>query len=118
MQKFLELGHAVIRAEGRSQEVFERFWQKKKIERRIVLSTSHFMSIPFIISTGDLVATVPLAIGTSFVKLANVKLMKPPIDIPTFDLKIYWHRKYHQDAKNQWLRSVVAESFQNDIRWS
>ncbi len=118
MQQFLDLGHAVIRSEGRSQEVFERYLVKKKIERRVVLSTPHFMSIPFIISTTDLVATVPLAVGTSFAQFADVKLMQPPIAIPKFDLKQHWHRKYHEDARSKWLRSVVAELFYNDARWS
>jgi DNA-binding transcriptional LysR family regulator len=118
MQDFLSLGHAVIRSEGRGQEVFERFLDDRKIERRVMLSTPHFMSIPFIISTSDLVATVPLAVGTSFAKFSDVKLVNPPLEIPTFDLKQHWHRKYHQDAKNMWLRSVVANLFYNDKRWA
>ncbi|WP_394777745.1 LysR family transcriptional regulator [Undibacterium sp.] len=117
MRQFLDLGHAVIRSEGRSQEVFERYLIRKKIERSVVLSTPHFMSIPFIISTSDLVATVPLAVGTSFAKFADVRLLKPPVDIPKFDLKQHWHRKYHEDARNKWLRSVVAELYHNDARW-
>ncbi|RJF96475.1 LysR family transcriptional regulator [Noviherbaspirillum cavernae] len=117
MQQFLNLGHAVIRAEGRSQEVFERYLEKKKIERRVVLSTPHFMSIPFIIGTSDLVATVPYAVGISFAEFAGIKLVKPPLEIPRFDLKQHWHRKYHEDAKNRWLRSIVADLFHNDARW-
>lgn len=117
LQQFLELGHAVIKAEGRSQEVFERFLEAKNIHRRIVLSTPHFMSIPFIIATSDLVVTVPMAVGTSFAKFANIKLMKPPFDIPSFDLRQHWHRKYLQDPRNIWLRSLVADLFSNDIRW-
>jgi hypothetical protein len=75
------------------------------------------MSIPFIISTSDLVATVPMAVGASFAQFARIKLMEPPLEIPTFDLKQHWHRKFHQDAKNAWLRSVVADLFHNDGRW-
>lgn len=30
-EQFMQLGHAVVRAEGRSQEVFERFLAKQKI---------------------------------------------------------------------------------------
>ncbi|RJF95916.1 LysR family transcriptional regulator [Noviherbaspirillum saxi] len=117
MPQFLELGHAVIKAEGRSQEVFERFLEAKNLRRRIVLSTPHFMTIPFIVATTDLVVTVPLAVGTSFASFANIKLMKPPIAIPSFDLRQHWHRKYHQDPRNIWLRNLVAELFSNDPRW-
>lgn len=63
MEDFLKMGHAVIRAEGRSQEIFEQLLAKHRIERRVVLSTPHFMSIPFIIAATDLLVTVPRAVG-------------------------------------------------------
>jgi hypothetical protein len=97
--------------------VFERFLNEKKIERSIILSTPHFMSIPFIISTSDLVATVPLAVGTSFSRFADVKLMRPPLEIPAFDLKQHWHRKFNQDAKNIWVSAIVADLLYDNRRW-
>lgn len=116
-RQFLELGHAVVKADGSSQEVLERFLEANDIRRRVVLSTPHFMSIPFIVASSDLVVTVPLAVATSFAKLANIKLMKPPFDIPAVELRQHWHRKVHQDPRNIWLRNLVAELFGNDMRW-
>ena len=111
MDDFLNAGHAVIRAEGRSQEVFEQLLARHKIERRVVLSTPHFMSIPFIIAATDLVVTVPYAVGESFSRMSGIRLIQPPLDIPKFDLKQHWHRKYHKDDANMWIRSVVAGLF-------
>ncbi|MGK5077288.1 LysR family transcriptional regulator [Janthinobacterium sp. HLX7-2] len=114
MEQFLEMGHAVIKAEGRSQELFEQFLLRQRIERRVVLSTPHFMSIPFLIAASDLVATVPRAVGESFAQFAAIRLVEPPLEIPRFDLKQHWHRKYAKDGSNAWLRSVVAELFGGD----
>ena len=118
LAQFLALGHAVIKAEGRSQEIFERFLEKENIQRRVVLSTPHFMTIPFIIATTDLVVTVPLAVGTTFASVANIRLVDPPLAIPTFDLKQHWHRKRNDDARHQWLRAMVTDLFSDDSRWS
>ncbi|MBV8628096.1 MAG: LysR family transcriptional regulator, partial [Paraburkholderia sp.] len=63
LEQFVNSGHAVVRAEGRSQEVLEKFLEKKRIRRRAVLETPHFMSLPFILARTDLIATVPHAIG-------------------------------------------------------
>jgi DNA-binding transcriptional LysR family regulator len=117
LDQFLKLGHAVVKAEGRSQEVFERYLEKNNIRRRVVLSTPHFMSIPFIVATSDLVVTVPLAVGTSFAGFSDVRLVQPPLKIPSFDLKQHWHRRFHDDPRHQWLRGVVAELFEQDERW-
>lgn len=111
MADFLRIGHAVIRAEGRSQEIFEQLLAKHKIERRVVLSTPHFMSIPFIIASTDLLVTVPYAVGESFARIASIRLIQPPLEIPQFDLKQYWHRKFHKDEPNVWIRTVVAKLF-------
>jgi DNA-binding transcriptional LysR family regulator len=111
MEEFLRMGHAVIRAEGRSQEIFDQLLSKHRIERRIVLSTPHFMSIPFIIATTDLLVTVPYAVGESYAKIANIRLIEPPLDIPKFDLKQHWHRKFSKDEANMWIRSVLVKLF-------
>jgi DNA-binding transcriptional LysR family regulator len=37
LQQFLDLGHAVVRAESRGQERFENFLVRKKIQRRVVV---------------------------------------------------------------------------------
>jgi DNA-binding transcriptional LysR family regulator len=108
---FLSLEHAVVQAEGRSQEVFEQYLRKHRIERRVVLNVPHFMSIPLVIAKSDLIATVPLAVGTSFAKFTPLKLVKPPFELPRFDLKQHWHRRFHKDARNVWLRSVIASLF-------
>jgi DNA-binding transcriptional LysR family regulator len=111
LAQFLQMGHAVVRAEGRSQEVFEQLLTRKKIVRRVVLTTQHFMSIPFVIASSDLVVTVPRAVGESFARFADIRLLEPPLEIPPFDLKQHWHRKYHKDGAHAWLRAIVAEIF-------
>lgn len=112
LEQFLALGHVVVRAEGRSQEVFERVLERQRIRRRIVLRTPHFMSIPMIVARSDLIATVPHALGVHLRQPGSgVKIVEPPLAIPGFDLKQHWHRKYHHEAKIIWLRGLVSELF-------
>jgi DNA-binding transcriptional LysR family regulator len=115
LKQFLSLEHAVVYGTGRSYEIFERFLQRKKITRRVVLQTPHFMSIPTIIAQSDLIVTVPHAVG-AFVTNAhmNIRIAKPPLRIPPIDLKQHWHRKFHDDAKVKWLRGLVATLFTDE----
>ena len=111
MEDFLRVGHAVISAEGRSQEIFEQLLARHGVKRRVVLSTPHFMSIPFIIASTDLLVTVPYAVGESFARIASIRLIQPPLEIPRFDIKQHWHRRYHKDPANVWARSVLSSLF-------
>ena len=116
LAQFMELNHAVVLAEGRSQEIFERFLEKKRIRRNIKLWTQHFMSIPTVIARSDLVVTVPHALGMYFERSgANIKMVKPPFNVPDIELKQHWHRKYHNDPKIIWLREVVASHFNDAV---
>jgi DNA-binding transcriptional LysR family regulator len=113
LKVFLEIEHAVVHAAGRSQEMFEKLLERKRIRRRIALHTPHFLSIPIIVSRSDLMATVPHALARYFARLApqQFAVAIPPFDVADFDVKQHWHRKFHHDARNQWLRQRVAELF-------
>ncbi len=116
LPQFLHLQHAVVYGAGRSYEIFERFLKAKKIHRRVVLQTPHFMSIPSIISRSDLIVTVPHAVGV-FVQDAhmNIRIVQPPMRTPKIDLKLHWHRNFQRDPKNKWLRELVAGLFTDEL---
>ena len=115
LDAFLAAEHAVVHAGGRSQEIFERFLERKRLRRRIVLLTPHFLSLPMIIARSDLITTVPHALALHFVRLSgDLAIAQPPFAIAGFDLKQHWHRKYHHDARSRWLRQQVAELFNDE----
>jgi len=115
MAQFLGLEHAVVYGAGRTYEMFERHLRARKIHRRVVLETPHFLSIPSIISRSDLVVTVPHAVG-AFVKDVhmNIRIAQPPMRTPKIDLKLHWHRNFQRDPKNRWLRELVASLFTDE----
>lgn len=116
MDQFVSLEHAVVYGAGRTYEMFERLLKSKKIHRRVVLRTPHFLSIPFIISQSDLVVTVPHAVG-AFVKSVhmNIRIAQPPMRTPRIDLKLHWHLNFQREAKNKWLREVVSSLFTDEL---
>jgi DNA-binding transcriptional LysR family regulator len=116
LAQFLSLEHAVVYGAGRSYEICERFLKSKKIHRRIVLQTPHFMSIPSIISQSDLIVTVPHAVGI-FVQSThmNLRIVQPPMRMPKIDLKLHWHRNFQRDPKTSWLRELVASLFTDEL---
>jgi DNA-binding transcriptional LysR family regulator len=116
LAQFLSVEHAVVYGAGRTYEIFERYLRSKKIQRRIALETPHFMSIPFVISQSDLIVTVPHAVGI-FVKSVhmNIRIAQPPLRTPRIDLKMHWHRNFQRDAKNRWLRDLVASLFTDEL---
>jgi DNA-binding transcriptional LysR family regulator len=115
LPQFLQLEHAVVYGAGRTYEVFERHLRAKKIHRKVVLETPHFLSIPSIIARSDLIVTVPHAVGVFAKDLhENIRIAQPPIRSPKIDLKLHWHRNFQRDPKNRWLRELVADLFTDE----
>lgn len=110
-KQFLEERHAVVQQEGKSHELFELALAEQGLSRRIAVSLPHFLAIPLIIAESDLVVTVPHAVARSFAKLTELKLLRPPIQVPLADIKQHWHTRFHRDETSKWIRGVVASLF-------
>jgi DNA-binding transcriptional LysR family regulator len=113
LDQFLSADHAVVSQEGRSQEIFEHRMSELNLSRRVVLRSPHFMSIPLLVASSDIIATVPYAVGRIYAHLANVRLLDPPLQIPRIVLKKFWHRRVHHDAGVIWLRDLIGRLFLN-----
>jgi DNA-binding transcriptional LysR family regulator len=113
LKAFLDVEHVVVHAEGRSHEVVERVLERKRIRRKIALHTPHFLSVPTVVGRSDLIATVPRALALYFARLAPQRfaVALPPVDVGSFDVRQHWHRRFHHDPRNRWLRRRIAELF-------
>jgi DNA-binding transcriptional LysR family regulator len=113
---FLAAEHIVIRREGRSQDILERFIEHRKMRRKIALYTSNVLSVPFIVMDTQLVATLPYAVVTRFASITSqVAAALPPFDL-TYELKLHWHRRFDNEPRSLWLREQLAAVFK-DHHW-
>ena len=113
IRQFLGLEHIVVRAESRSEEVMERYLARRRLRRRVVLTTPHFASAPMIVAQSDLLVTVPLPLARYFVSVAaDLRIVGLPFEPPRIALRQFWHRRFHDDARNRWLRALMCGLFQ------
>jgi DNA-binding transcriptional LysR family regulator len=68
--------------------------------------------VPFVVASTDLIGTVPRTVAAFFSGLVNLQVLDPPIDVPEFAVKQYWHRRFHHDARVIWLRTMMSEFYQ------
>jgi DNA-binding transcriptional LysR family regulator len=110
LDEFLAEAHAMVRPAGRTH-IFEQFLEKQNIKRNVRAELAHFASLLTVITTSDLVATVPLDIAKVFEGLADIRLVESPVQPPAFHLKQHWHNRVHTDAPSIWLRKMVRDLF-------
>lgn len=79
------------------------------IERRVLLELPGFLGLAAIVSSTDLVATVPRTIGETVATMGPIRVLPCPLKVPTFMVSQYWHARYHHDPGVRWLRGLCAD---------
>jgi DNA-binding transcriptional LysR family regulator len=75
------------------------------------LRVPNFLSVPHIVSQTDLLATVPEKLAEEWAARFGLQVFPHPLNMPAFELKMFWHRRVHTDPANQWLRALIVEFF-------
>jgi DNA-binding transcriptional LysR family regulator len=96
---------------GTGYQLLEATLRERKLQRQVQLELPGFLGLPAILSTTDLIATLPRHIGETLARTADLVVFKCPLPIPTFQVKQHWHARFHDDPGNRWLRGVCAELF-------
>ena len=96
---------------GTGYQLLDNTVASQHITRQIRLELPGFLGLSAILSTSDLIATLPRHIGETLAHAAGLRVLPCPFEIPGFTVKQYWHARYHHDAACRWLRGVCAELF-------
>ena len=96
---------------GTGVQLLEAALLRHRVERRILLELPGFLGLAAIVSTTDLVATVPRQIGETLARTNGLAVFDCPVPVPPFTVKQHWHARYNQDPANRWLRGLCERLF-------
>lgn len=112
------LPHAVVASPSRTDELFDRFLERRRLERNVALRTPHHLSLAYIIESTELIATVPLATADRYERAGRIATVPLPFTPPSFMVRQYWHRRRHRDPGVRWLQAQIAHLFRDsDDEW-
>lgn len=109
LKKYLEFGHVTISLPGVTAGNPEALLQSMGVTRRIALTVSSFLSVPWIIERSDLMATIPTMLYETVGDLVAVRAFPPPMQIPEIRIHMHWHERTHHDPAHRWFRQICAE---------
>lgn len=101
--------HAAIRTEGRSQEVIEVALDDIGVKRQVLVTLPHFLGLLSIVPNTDLMGIIPGDLASIFERQPGIGIHPLPFKSPSVRVVQAWHRRYDQDAANQWLRGLVKD---------
>ncbi len=111
LKGFSNEGHIQVISSGTGHSIVDKVLAKNKIDRRIVLRVPSYLGVARIVSQTEFLVIVPRQLGHALEQQENVKVLEPPMLLPSYKVKQHWHERYNQDAGNVWLRKTMSDLF-------
>ncbi len=109
-EAFDNVPHALADASGYVHELLDRRLARLKVRRNVKLHIPHFLVLPLVVARSDLLAIMAERVATLFADIVPLKILAPPTKLPPYEVKLFWHERFHRDPANRWLRDFVAST--------
>jgi DNA-binding transcriptional LysR family regulator len=111
MDAFRSTPRALADASGMSHALMEGQLAKQNLAGAVTLRVPDFMVLPLVIANSDLLVVMPSRLAEAFSELTAIKVLPPPMNLPPYDIRVYWHERFHYDPASRWLRRVFIKQF-------
>jgi DNA-binding transcriptional LysR family regulator len=101
---------ASSRRRGPGLEDFEL--SRLGLQRRVRLRCQHYFAACRVVSATDLLLTMPERYARVASEQFDNQIFPLPLEMPAFDMYLYWHGNVDNDPANAWLRQQLTEAAQ------
>ncbi|NWL77738.1 nodulation protein NfeD [Pseudomonas taiwanensis] len=110
LERYLELGHVGV-AFGRSRTpgIEEWFMSQYGCKRRLEVITHDFNTLPQLVIGTQRVATMHSRLARLYARNLPLRILPPPVELPTMQEYMSWHRSLDRDPMLRWLREKLME---------
>jgi DNA-binding transcriptional LysR family regulator len=76
-------------------------------KRFVQLSVPYFSLAAEVVAQSDMIAVYPARLAINMAK--QLQILKVPVAIPSFSMRLCWHERAHRDPAHQWLRAMMVD---------
>jgi LysR family transcriptional regulator, nod-box dependent transcriptional activator len=112
LDDYTALGHLIYSMGGTGQPIAlpDVHLARLGVPRRIEVSVESFLLAPFLLQGTELVALVPARAEGYLRRTGAIRLLDPPVEIPTLVEMLWWHPRSSADPAHEWMRARIAEA--------
>ena len=109
MERFLEMSHVASSfGDGRQLTMDQWFLQTTGVARRVGITTNDFNTVPGMVINTNRIATMHARLAEHFARYFPLRLLDPPIALPSVTMGMQWHKYLDKDAGHRWLREGLS----------
>lgn len=115
LDQYTELPHVLISPSGKGPGLVDDLLAGMDRSRRIAVRLSSFLIAPWVVASSDCILTAPERVITMLHDTLHLQVLEPPLELAAIPIALLWHERSLHDPAIQWLRSVIARAFSEDI---
>src|SRR5690606_23618014 len=104
LDAYLAARHIATTA-GNADVLVDATLSRQHMRRRIALTVTHYHVAATVATLTDLMVALPehaIPIGST------LQVVPLPFNVPAAIVRQFWHRRFHDDPANRWLRGQIA----------
>jgi DNA-binding transcriptional LysR family regulator len=105
MERFLEMSHVASSfGDGRQLTMDQWFLQTTGVARRVGITTNDFNTVPGMVINTNRIATMHARLAKHFARYFPLRLLEPPVALPSVTMAMQWHKYLDKDPGHRWFR--------------
>lgn len=113
IETYLKQDHVLASSRRRGVAIEDFELSRFGLERHVRLRCQHYFAACHVVSQTDLILTMP----GRYARIANQQfdnqILPFPMEVPPFDVFLYWHANVDNDPANKWFREQVMQSIKD-----
>jgi len=109
LRTYTSLKHIMVSQSAGATSGIDRALAEIGRSREIGLRVSHFLNVPTLVSSTDMIAALSRRVAEPFAKMLPLRIFEPPLRLRTSRIGMVWHESLEDDPAHRWLRGMIAE---------
>jgi LysR family nod box-dependent transcriptional activator len=110
LDQYLSLGHVGLRPGAQSALTMDFVvLEERGYHRRIEILGTDFNMVPELVVGTNRIATVHRRLAKKHSTHLPIRLLEPPVTIPSFTEAVHWHKNRDRDLGIRWMRNLILE---------
>lgn len=110
LEQYMDMGHVGV-AFGRNRTfgIEEWFMSQYGFKRRLEVLTHDFNTLPQLVIGTRRIATMHNRLAQLYARSLPLRILPPPVELPTMQEYMSWHRSLDRDPMLRWLREKLVD---------
>ncbi|SHG17472.1 DNA-binding transcriptional regulator, LysR family [Vibrio gazogenes DSM 21264] len=112
LAQFLQYPHVLVTPWNEPRGIVDMTLSRQRKKRQIAIRTASVLAAPYFVQQTSYLLAAPSRYAHTIAESLSLRLSPMPLDVPDYQLTLYWHKTRHNDPKIAWFVRLFSDFHQ------